>query len=770
MVGIGFDPHVCHNISYSEINGDIGNKAMTNEKQYSKSYFSKVIKVITATVMLLVFVVSIVNYVIYKNMLHKTINDNFAMLTRGIRTDIDNTDESLRSLCEYMYINNVMAGNIFSKSSGDIDIYADIRSVYSCALSANNNIDSIQFYNAYTGKMYCAGGAMDEAANQLDDIMNCADRIVSNTMVLRTVKYIENMKIVERPVFSYFIYESSNISRDSSFLVVNLKCEWLMDCVERYSKLDEDNKFFIFNYNTELFMYSNEAELKGYETVIRDAVDNKNAYVSINGRKYVLNTVVMEEQGLTICSLVSAYTAYKPMYKYMRIIFIFSLLVALLGIYFSYFTARRIYDPFDKLYKEIAISGTDSDEFENIKWIFNEYSNKIKLYEKRIDSESRIIKSYYFSKLMKNSEELSEAEIERIFSYLSVNIEYDVIVAVLCIDEMNDKIIYDDSLMNYALYNIAAEVMGDKYHVDGEPMFGERVEFLINVDEDADYENTLRELMNEIKKHMKDNFGINISMSISMPVKSVEEISKAEAVAVQNLFYRFNYGYGSFFTENTVRKNKRNTKKSFSSSYEELLINSADEKSAIAVLGNIIEEIKSMSYVNAIAEGVRLSKILRDRLQIDEALPIDIVNKGLMLKNTLPGFYREVCGKLSVNFMSMEKKNERDIERRQIADRVKAYIEEHFSDSNTCITDAAKSMGISQRRLSEIFREEENTTFVSYLTKFRVEKAKEYILKGDLSVKEVSEMVGITNDTYFYKLFRNVCGMTPSEYKKYYNR
>ena len=34
-------------------------------------------------------------------------------------------------------------------------------------------------------------------------------------------------------------------------------------------------------------------------------------------------------------------------------------------------------------------------------------------------------------------------------------------------------------------------------------------------------------------------------------------------------------------------------------------------------------------------------------------------------------------------------------------------------------------------------------------------------------ISKISEKIGISNDTYFYKLFKDECGMTPSEFKKY---
>ena len=51
-----------------------------------------------------------------------------------------------------------------------------------------------------------------------------------------------------------------------------------------------------------------------------------------------------------------------------------------------------------------------------------------------------------------------------------------------------------------------------------------------------------------------------------------------------------------------------------------------------------------------------------------------------------------------------------------------------------------------------------------YITARRIEQAKHLLAATDLPVGEICERVGITNTTYFCRLFKKETGMTTSEY------
>lgn len=55
-------------------------------------------------------------------------------------------------------------------------------------------------------------------------------------------------------------------------------------------------------------------------------------------------------------------------------------------------------------------------------------------------------------------------------------------------------------------------------------------------------------------------------------------------------------------------------------------------------------------------------------------------------------------------------------------------------------------------------------SFMQYLTRFRIEKAKSLLAKKRYMVYEVAEMVGYSDPAYFSRMFKQVTGLSPVEF------
>lgn len=94
------------------------------------------------------------------------------------------------------------------------------------------------------------------------------------------------------------------------------------------------------------------------------------------------------------------------------------------------------------------------------------------------------------------------------------------------------------------------------------------------------------------------------------------------------------------------------------------------------------------------------------------------------------------------------------------------YINEHFDDVDLNLTKLAEYMNLSTSYLSRSFKNNMGVGFVEYLTKLRIEKAVEYIKnRGDLSMQEISLLVGFENYNHFSKTFKRVMGRSPSRFQ-----
>ena len=96
----------------------------------------------------------------------------------------------------------------------------------------------------------------------------------------------------------------------------------------------------------------------------------------------------------------------------------------------------------------------------------------------------------------------------------------------------------------------------------------------------------------------------------------------------------------------------------------------------------------------------------------------------------------------------------------------KEYLARHYADKGLSIGKAAERLSISESYLSKLLRRRLGTSFVDYLSDFRVGRAKELLAASDMMSYEVAEAVGYPDARYFASLFKKRTGLTPSEYRK----
>lgn len=93
------------------------------------------------------------------------------------------------------------------------------------------------------------------------------------------------------------------------------------------------------------------------------------------------------------------------------------------------------------------------------------------------------------------------------------------------------------------------------------------------------------------------------------------------------------------------------------------------------------------------------------------------------------------------------------------------YIANHCNEKIT-LYDLAERSFYNPCYFSRLFKEIYGMTVSDYIQKVRIEKSCFYLKHSKLTVDEISGMVGYEDKTNFYKFFKKHCGMTPAAYRK----
>ncbi len=97
----------------------------------------------------------------------------------------------------------------------------------------------------------------------------------------------------------------------------------------------------------------------------------------------------------------------------------------------------------------------------------------------------------------------------------------------------------------------------------------------------------------------------------------------------------------------------------------------------------------------------------------------------------------------------------------------KQYIQKHFSQPLT-LEEVSAAAGFSVNYFSTLFKKETGEGFSKYLTRVRMEEAKELLRETGLSVQEILKRVGYGDIKHFTRVFRAETGLTPGEFRKLY--
>lgn len=100
---------------------------------------------------------------------------------------------------------------------------------------------------------------------------------------------------------------------------------------------------------------------------------------------------------------------------------------------------------------------------------------------------------------------------------------------------------------------------------------------------------------------------------------------------------------------------------------------------------------------------------------------------------------------------------------------IKKAVEENFCE-NISIQNLADELFLTPNHLYMLFKKETGETFNQYLTRYRMEKAKEYLSEPKYKLYQITEMVGYSDSDYFTKLFKKHTNYTPSRYRELFVR
>lgn len=108
------------------------------------------------------------------------------------------------------------------------------------------------------------------------------------------------------------------------------------------------------------------------------------------------------------------------------------------------------------------------------------------------------------------------------------------------------------------------------------------------------------------------------------------------------------------------------------------------------------------------------------------------------------------------------------LQRQRFHSAAMAYVLQHIEEKYALqikLCDLAAAAGVSEQHLCRLFKKNFGLTPIEYLTKVRLQHAKEQLIYSPKSIGEISLDTGFPDSSYFTVVFKKYEKTTPGEYR-----
>jgi two-component system, response regulator YesN len=103
---------------------------------------------------------------------------------------------------------------------------------------------------------------------------------------------------------------------------------------------------------------------------------------------------------------------------------------------------------------------------------------------------------------------------------------------------------------------------------------------------------------------------------------------------------------------------------------------------------------------------------------------------------------------------------------KSVVKKAQEYIEINFTSPYISLNSIADHIYLNPTYFSKLYKKETGETYLEFLTRLRIEKAKKLLKETNIRTGDIGTAVGYPNSQYFTTLFKKVIGKTPVEYRE----
>jgi two-component system response regulator YesN len=338
----------------------------------------------------------------------------------------------------------------------------------------------------------------------------------------------------------------------------------------------------------------------------------------------------------------------------------------------------------------------------------------------------------------------------------------------------------DRQLTSFAVINICDELMNrlfNGYSFENRP--GEYV-CLLNCSLNEEGNNCVHEigeqlysLISEIREKLSECLKLSVTIGVGPVVHGVDNVAKSHAKAAANVCQRLFLGKNKIIMIDSLDTGDDVIDR-FDFARSDRVVNllkGSDEARLVEAIDDFFKELAPCKYINARhCMNICFQLILTASRQLME-LAIDPVGMrsesevcdALSRLETLGEMQSFATEYLVALHRIIDEKRSRKSS--NIIDRIKQVIQKRYSE-NLSIRDIAGEVYLSTTYLCMIYKQETGETVNGYITRVRIEHAKELLRDPAIRLYDICHEIGYTEPGYFSKIFKKYTDLSPTEYRQ----
>jgi len=305
---------------------------------------------------------------------------------------------------------------------------------------------------------------------------------------------------------------------------------------------------------------------------------------------------------------------------------------------------------------------------------------------------------------------------------------------------------------------------------------GEELSYWVLIQNDQATELQENLLAEKLRSKIKYEYQQSSTIAISRVFHDVVLLPNIRDALLSLLQFRLIFGGNQIYTFSLMEKNLTNRDMIKESKELDITINRLlqslqrfQKEESFELLHQFLKELEKLASPQEIERNIQSLSIQTVNFLLKNAQAkeqISLIQDGLQLTKKSPNFHElknNIKDWMQKVFKILEKMNQREVP--DPVETAKKWILNNLGESIT-IDKIAKAIHMNPTYFCEYFKNQTGETILDYVTKARIEKAKDLLISTELKIYDISQLVGYSDTKYFSKLFKKYFGDVPSKFKE----